>query len=129
MNGGRPMTRLDALKELKAKVEAGEWSGKAAASLWPSGRVVGSDWFHEYPLALKAHEGSLDAALRLHEAVLPGWKWNLDSDHGADVNNRELGWTDRYKGTWIERSDKANNPARAWLLAILSALVAQEDNQ
>lgn len=49
-----------------------------------------------------AYRGSLDAALRLHEALLPGWEWHLKS--------------------W---SGMADTPARAWLLAILRALQAQ----
>jgi hypothetical protein len=123
------MTRLEALKDLKAKVAAGEWGGIPAATLWPSGRVIGSDWLHEYALAFKAHEGSLDAAKALHEAVLPdkGWgvEWVAKHPHmmsDGRAYRADVGWGTRHKGS-------ADTPARAWLLAILSALIAQEADQ
>jgi hypothetical protein len=70
-----------------------------------------------------AYHGSLDAALRLHEALLPGWDyhlWNLGRDEaGADVAHHEHG----------QQQDSAisSNQARAWLLAILRALAKREE--
>ena len=70
-----------------------------------------------------AMDGSLDAALRLHEALLPGWDyhlWNLGTDEaGADVAHHQHGQ--------IQDSAISSNQARAWLLAILRALESMED--
>jgi hypothetical protein len=124
------MRRLEALTSMKSKVEAGELSAYdcgAFAGAWPDDMPYDGDKI-TLLTPLHAFEGSFDAAKALHEAVLPGWKWNLDSDHGADVNNRETEWTDKYKGAWIEKSGKADTPARAWLLAILEALIEMEKN-
>lgn len=66
--------------------------------------------------ALDAYRGSLDAAKALHEALLPGWF------PGMSKNIHHGHWY-----AWVQ--DKAtkhfsaedNDPARAWLLAILRA--------
>jgi hypothetical protein len=89
--------------------------------------AVEADWFdmdalspeHEVT-AYHAFSGSLDAALRLHNALMPGWAWDVCDDGEAGV------WT------YDDRTDARivgicrNNPARAWLLAVLRALEAQE---
>ena len=69
--------------------------------------------------ALRAFNGSLDAAKALHEAVLPGWWWRVTSPdpHYVQVGMPGIGV---YSG-------RDETPARAWLLAILEALIAQED--
>ena len=70
----------------------------------------------------EAYRGSLDAAKALHEAVLHEATW------------ASVAWSKRYEeeskveittnsGTWSEAAD---NPARAWLLAILRALHSME---
>lgn len=65
----------------------------------------------------------LDAAKALHEALLPGWGWSV-SDTG-DVTLWPPGLTDEQNAGAVEVSgDMA--PARAWLLAILDALIAKE---
>jgi len=103
----KPMNRKQALAELITKVEAGEIvTAYDASRIWPTG----------FAHAINASHGSLDAALALHKAVLPGWEWSLDRD-GADV--------------WINNPDKGpypsdGTPARAWLLAIIKALHAME---
>jgi hypothetical protein len=63
------MTKLEALTELAAKVEAGEWSSR---------RQLATDAGFDLEAiidAVRAYHGSLDAANALHEAVLPGWHW------------------------------------------------------
>lgn len=68
--------------------------------------------------AMLAYFGSLDAAKALHEALLPEWGWTLDAGDGAYVENRgDFGD--------IITADVPGNPARAWLLAILRAKVAE----
>ena len=80
-------------------------------------RDVGNHWpIHD---ARAAYRGSLDAALALHDALLPGWEWNIDAGDGAYVENRGD------FGSPIN-GDIADKPARAWLLAILRAKAAQK---
>jgi hypothetical protein len=70
----------------------------------------------------QAYRGSLDAAKALHEAVLPGWGWDV-----ANVGACEL---ECYgTGAKVEAVSFIDNPARAWLLAVLEALIAQEADQ
>jgi hypothetical protein len=73
---------------------------------------------------LDAYNGSLDAALRLHEALLPGW--NVQRLFGPYRNDPR--WRITIKDMdpkGAEESAIADNPARAWLLAILRALKAR----
>ena len=106
-------SKLDSLRALQAAVKAGEAKADHFRAVWPG--YMGTTT----PTAKNAGEafdGSLDAALALHKAVLPGHGWGL-SHVGAyvcDLDGRaEYG--------------EATDPARAWLLAILAALVAQEE--
>ena len=66
-----------------------------------------------------AYRGSLDAAKRLHEALLPGWGWDVCDDGEARVfeytSSADSAPFDDYIGV------RRDNPARAWLLAILRA--------
>lgn len=63
--------------------------------------------------AFRAYNGSLDAAKELHDALLPGWEWNLASDGVASVWGNGPTIVSRSKGT-----------SRAWLIAILKAYKA-----
>lgn len=106
------MTRLEALKELAAKVEAGDWGVEASrAARTASPGMNDTMW--------SAYCGDLNAALSLHEAVLP--------DAWAHIRH-----TGQYGHCTIDldgeeyEADNQPNPARAWLLAILGALIAQE---
>ena len=65
--------------------------------------------------------GSLDAALRMHEALLPGWAWTIDAGDGATVENRGD------FGLMYSADASVGSPSRAWLLAILRALKAKGD--
>lgn len=106
------MTRLEALQALAEKVEAGD-----------------EKWVHlprtsdlRTDLVWKAWSGSLDAAKVLHEAALPGWTWEI-GPCGADL------WPLEKYGDAPHASASIApkiNPARAWLLAILKVLIAQE---
>ena len=64
-------------------------------------------------LALAAFDGSLDAAKALHEAMLPGWMWNVEC--GADA----IVWEGEDPS--VQNYGIGDCPARAWLLAILRA--------
>lgn len=100
-----------ALIDLKAKVEAGavvswfEFVGDAFKARWM-----------QYD-AYRAYEGSVDAALRLLEAVLPGWTCSLFLFETVFVDNPSKGISVRVMIT--------TTPARALLIAILSALISQ----
>jgi hypothetical protein len=127
------MTRLEALKDLKAKVEAGTLYDECrmtdgAINGYQAVRVedryaeaIGSTVCLGEDVAwVAAYRGSLDAAESLHEAELLGWEYNIDSESGVCV------YPDDLEGAQVGFSA---TPARAWLLAILSALIAQEEQQ
>lgn len=111
------MTDLDKLIEA---VEAGDYgdmvgplrrlasAAHAGGKLWP-----GHDIEH-------AFSGSLDAALRLHEALLPGWVWAPEIGNSGQCQGYMSPPTSANGIT-----EDAANPARAWLLAILRAVKAQ----
>jgi hypothetical protein len=111
-------TRKDALQELLAKVEAGEViQSTDAVDIWPiDARSMSLTWLD----ACKASQGSLDAALALHNAVLPGWIWS--KDYNGEIEVWKYGLVNSKWG----RSNNPN-PARALLIAILRALIAECD--
>ena len=106
------MTRKEALAELIEKVEAGFDPERRPSEFKALRDPDYAAW------ALKAYRGSLDAAKALHEAVLPGYRWE-----GYQGECFRVWQTDKPE-KFIEGWDC--NPARAWLLAILRALHAQE---
>jgi hypothetical protein len=76
--------------------------------------------------AFRAYNGSLDAAMALNEVVLPGWRWQLrhnEYDSTAYIVQRpnSLGS--------VRTEAKSDTPARAWLLAIIEALIMQEGGE
>ena len=115
------MSRKQALAELIAKVEAGDFPTK-----W--GDLNAADVAHmSYGLPMKgsawgAFHGSLDAAKALHEAVLPGWIYNLAPGFAHVLPPHDNGDQEALTGL-------SDYPARAWLLAILRALHAQEGGE
>ena len=101
------MTRKQALAELIAKVEAGGLAPVDLIALEPE----------EHAWAQQAYDGSLDAAKLLHEAMLPGWIWGRQQNGAMWVANRPY---------TFRATTRGNDPARAWLLAILRALHSME---
>lgn len=95
---------MTTLRELREKVAAGEFPADM------SNRDLG--WDVAILTPYEAFSGSLDAAKALHEALLPGWEWNVwrtqADDYACHVGSADTVF--------------AGNPARAWLLAILDAL-------
>jgi dihydrodipicolinate synthase/N-acetylneuraminate lyase len=117
------MTRLEALKALAAKVEAGDRfiDAELVSVFGKFGPPEdGLTW-----LARNAYHGSLDAAKALHEAVRPGWDVLTI---GQDFQDWKVGiiHQDGGSGEWCS---SPTNPARAWLMAIIQALIAQEEMQ
>lgn len=111
------MTDLD---RLIAAVEAGGWPDRrAAVAAFYSGGSI-SHCNECAGLAWQANAGSLDAALRLHEALLSGWAWSVECADAAEV------WPTGCLATAVRAYADDGTPARAWLLAILRALKARE---
>ncbi len=108
------MERIDALKALLAKVDgAGDWLGLMEDTLS----------YETWDIFIGAYNGSLDAAKAMHDAVLPGWGFEV-CEFAADVTNRHTDdGLDGYK--WF--NSNCDNPARAWLIAILKALISEEE--
>lgn len=117
------MTRLEAIDSLLTKVKAGEWCSLVAIKIWPQGRVVNNEWLDEFSLAQRSYNGSIDGAVALLKAVLPGWGWSV----GSAVQRF---FAEVYFGTLDDAAEVhsaiADTPARALLIAILEALKAQE---
>jgi hypothetical protein len=82
--------------------------------------------------AYSAFSGSLDAALRLHEALLPGWGWAVDwRDDGfvmawLSPNLNRMSEAERATAPLVDERNYSGKPARAWLLAILRALAGKK---
>ena len=131
---------MTALTELRAKVANG------TAKPFSIFNKYDTTWEPLYPNARdasNAYFGSLDAAKSLHEAVLPGWfvtitrlckEWDGSTER-FEPDDWRVELSDGVRGRWDDDADvetgfhSADNadPARAWLLAILDALIAKED--
>ena len=115
------MTRKEALAELIAKVEAGDamsrdfhvygWTGGYDTNAWLS------------------YNGNLNAAKALHEAALPdgeGWEiYRTGKYPGMIPGSSPYKFAARV-GYGRTHNGDCDNPARAWLLAILRALHSME---
>lgn len=71
----------------------------------------------------KAHNGDLNAAKALHDALLPGWIF--DVTNGSAFVMRDLPDADLTHDMCPQYLGEADSPARAWLLAILRAKLAE----
>lgn len=100
--------RLESLKTLLEKVEAGaDWHFDE----FDPDEILPSPW-------LDAFHGSLDAAKALHDEVLPEWSYGVCNDNAgvAPLTSSSI----------MEHPVHVDgNPARAWLIAILRALIAR----
>jgi hypothetical protein len=121
------MRRKQALAELIAKVEAGEFDAPPSSARAPFFNAFMDIAEIALPqnvtgcsaLAWRAYNmASLDAALALHQAVLPEWS--------ATIQLEGLCYVHGFDGEYSATSD---TPARAWLLAILKALHEMETEQ
>jgi len=122
------MTKLEALQNLLERVEAGKYkfNGWADQPLERKHMAKVDDAFN----------GSLDAAKALHEAVLPGWRPSIELG-GFDAFNRQRPADQWTAVLWYKNPSsilalegplgKNADPARAWLIAILRALIATAD--
>jgi hypothetical protein len=102
------------LERLIEAVEAGKWDSRTSQ---PSKETGLHDWVLTIDEIMD--HGSLDAALRLHEALLPGTHWSVEEDE-------DFGFCGRvYFNGW--HHEHSTTPARAFLLAILRALAMREE--
>ena len=104
-----------ALQELLAKVDAGRWSTIRDEPSAETGLLI---YWEQFDLIMS--EGSLDAALALHNAVLPGFLWKLDCSNATVYPLKAPDTGSGFYGM-------SDSPARAWLCAILKALIAECD--
>lgn len=124
------MTRREALIALRDAVRDGDLhkrkhGGMPMATACyprnPDGLFDTSHWNDAN--VMDAYHGSLDAALALHNSLAPGWVWSADSWNDVYINPPE----GPVSGAYFQ--EKADNPARAWLLALLGMLIAKEPKQ
>lgn len=74
--------------------------------------------------------GSLDEAKELHNAVLNGWEWQSGFCVAGDGFSRVTVWFPHEDDDkWKVLSATSELPARAWLIAILNALISEEYTQ
>lgn len=108
------MSELDKLIEA---VERGE-PNRNAGTLF---RLFGDDWVPAWDVI---DRGSLDAALALHKALLPGWSVTLENDDG---NIHAAVWPRGEIGK--QHGAEGPTPALALLLAILRAYRQQRGSE
>jgi hypothetical protein len=112
------------LEKLIEAVEAGEFADNPFTSvvrfLQLCEGVIPDDQRALGVAAFDAYGGDLNEARRLHEAMLPGWAWDVGR------NMPPNGWHIAGVGSFDARlTARSDIPARAWLLAILRALQSQ----
>jgi hypothetical protein len=107
--------RRDDLIALLAKVKAGEFDYRT----YPLMKLPQMDGFWHL---VNAYNGDLNAAKALHEAVLPGWRYLIRSWGKIELETEERG--DFHPLNYCTGFER-DNPARAWLIAILKALIAE----
>lgn len=109
------MTDRDALTRLIEAVEAGSWT----VTNWRDFAAVpaGDPDNPGAILAHRAYHGSMDAAIMLMDALLPGWWW------GRFANSGEM-YVDHLSRVDLPICYAGDKPARALLLAILRAVEA-----
>lgn len=107
------------LRGLIAAVGNGTATMEDFASVFPSETAYGPT---TWGTAHKAFAGSLDAAKRLHDALLPGWFPGMSQN----IHDGEwFAWVQNKAGDHF--TSFGDNPARCWLLAILRALDDQRE--
>ncbi|MDF3904646.1 hypothetical protein [Paracoccus sp. AS002] len=119
----------DALDKLIEAVEAGRGDAVSIFTkrLSSAARDRGAYWpSHDVE---KAFSGSLDAALAMHKALLPGWaleRLTMWPGKNGECTAHLWGTHEQVGERWHSAKDgrvdaSAPTPARAWLLAILRA--------
>jgi hypothetical protein len=117
------MTRLEALRGLYEAVKAGGYPDRQTEvmAFYLGGSIADCNaWAN---LARTANYGSVDAALALIAATLPGWAWGRWSNGHMWVTDN-VDNADRFT---TSKGYHQDNPAAALLLACIAALIAIEE--
>ena len=118
------MTRKEALAELIERVQAGDNLSRAEwGEVFPD--TPDDDDYPRSMMATSACLGWIDAARALHEAVLSEWRV-LQIRQMRDWAVRLERFTRLHPDHKITKGKHPDDPARAWLLAILRALHSME---
>ena len=117
------MTELDKLDNLIDVVEAGEdYVERHIQRAFGGYRSSANSAYIN-----RAYHGSLDAALALHEALLPGWRWQHGFAVGGHGSHAATVWLPHMEDAqWKVHFAVGETPARAWLLAVLKAYRSME---
>ena len=115
--------KTKALEDLLAKVEAGDRVARYEAS-----KTFGPAFGYAHSVsAYNAYHGSLDAVKKLHAAVLGNtWTFQIKDGHQNTNEFQADVWKMDERGNssiYNEHSRTYHSPARAWLIAILHALI------
>jgi len=120
------VTQLEALEKLLVEIEA----GSLPQAVFHGSSCVRGHWAYLTPFSSEqrtkiylAYNGSLDAAKLLHDAVL----WAVDPQYGYLVGPQYARIV--HPSCGIVCDTQSNTPARAWLIAIIKALIAQEEEE
>ena len=112
------------IRGLIEAVERGDWLSvmTVADAVFPCDGA-GVDSRNKCFWVQDAYRGSLDAAERLHDALLPGGSQYSITVEPTCLCARVAWWPDGLAGkrTLVAEAWGEGNPARAWLLAILRA--------
>jgi hypothetical protein len=100
--------QIEALDRLIKAVEADRDIWDCVLAVWPMG-TSNCDGY-----AVRAFNGSLDAAKALHDALLPGWAFSV-SAHEALI------WLALRKKNPVYAGFNKTASSRAWLIAVLRA--------
>ena len=111
------MTKIDALKALRDQIARGEWRPLIDTLCEETGLRRFAFYFDR----IMTNE-SLDPAQEMHEHLLRGYTWRLEVFDGHAYCAIQHPNSDREFA-----SCKQPTPARAWLVAILEALIAREE--
>jgi hypothetical protein len=122
------MTRREALIELRDKVKAGEaHEVQVVAKMIASAARDTGNMFPQNDV-VKAYNGSFDAAKALHDALLPPINQYTIDEGPSGCGCHLCIWPDGLSGEReLQFKGLAETPARAWLLAILEALISTDD--
>lgn len=121
--------RREALEALRDKVRAGAFAAPEGSErapyfnrfMYAAEQCLPQDVRGCCVLAWEAYNGSLDRAMMLHNALLPEWFWCRHVD-GAFYLEQSFFQAGK---PCLAVSENCTNPARAWLLSILSALISE----
>jgi hypothetical protein len=114
------MVRKEVTAALIALIEKGNLTAPGSEDILC--QMPGETWAN----IIHANRGSLDAAKALHDAVLPMWDATILVGQGGNPSRAIVRPYTPQSGNPSSVTEWNADPARAWLLAQLRALHAQE---